>query len=74
MKDIFIIREDNENITSRDTMNNAIAACIQRMAICGYLCENFAYSDYVTSITYRDVNEHETRTMIIERLNYKEGV
>lgn len=74
MKYIFIIRDGEEIITSRDTMNNAIAACMNRIAICGYLCEGFAYSEDVTLIDYRDIPEHATRTMVIERVHYKEGI
>ena len=74
MKKIYIIREDNEIITARDTMNNAIAAAMNRLAICGYLCEGFDYDETVTIIEYRDLNAHETRIMVIEEINYKEGI
>lgn len=74
MKKIYIIREDNEIITARDTMNNAIAAAMNRMAICGYLCEGFDYDEAVTTIEYRDLNAHETCIMVIEETNYKEGI
>lgn len=74
MKKIYIIREENEIITARDTMNNAIAAAMNRLAICGYLCEGFDYDETVTIIEYRDVTARETRIMVIEETNYKEGV
>lgn len=74
MKQIFVIREREELITARDTMENAIAAAMNRLAICGYLCESFSYDDIVTVIEYRDLAAHETRLMIIEELGYKEGV
>ena len=74
MKKIYIIREDNEIITARDTMNNAIAASMNRFAICGYLCEDFDYDETVTIINYRDLSAHETRIMVIEEINYKEGI
>ena len=74
MKTIYIIREDTEVITARDTMNNAIATAMNRIAICGYLCEGFDYDETVTIIEYRDLNEHETRIMVIEAVNYMEGI
>lgn len=74
MKYIFVIHEGDEIIATRDTMNNAVAACMNRMTICGYLCEGFAYSEEVTLIDYRDMPEHTTRTMVIERVCYKEGI
>lgn len=74
MKQIFVIRENEEIITARDTMNNAIAAAMNRLAVCGYLCEGFDYNETVTIIEYRDLDAHETRTMLIEATNYKEGI
>lgn len=74
MKQIFVIRENEEIITARDTMNNAIAAAMNRIAICGYLCEGFDYDETVTIIEYRDLDAHETRAMVIEEINYKEGI
>ena len=74
MKSIYIIREDNEIITARDTMNNAIATAMNRLAICGYICEGFDYDETVTTIEYRDFNAHETRIMVIEAINYMEGI
>lgn len=74
MQKIYIIREENEVITARDTMNNAIAAAMNRIAICSYLCEGFDYDEAVTIIEYRDLNAHETRIMVIEEINYKEGI
>ena len=74
MKKIYIIREENEIITARGTMNNAIAAAMTRLAICGYLCEGFDYDETVTIIEYRDVTARETRIMVIEETNYKEGI
>lgn len=74
MEKIYIIHEDNEIITARDTMNNAIAAAMNRLAICGYLCEDFDYDETVTIINYRDLSAHETRIMVIEEINYKEGI
>ena len=74
MKKIYIIREENEVITARDTMNNAIAAATNRIAICGYLCEGFDYGEAVTIIDYRDLSAHETHIMVIEEINYKEGI
>ena len=74
MKKIYVISENNEIITARDTMNNAVAAAMNRLAICGYLCEGFDYDENVTIIEYRDLNMHETRIMTIEEINYKEGI
>jgi len=74
MKSIYIITENNEIITARDTMNNAIAAVMNRIAICGYLCEGFEYDESLTLIDYRDLNAHETRTMLIQETNFKEGI
>ena len=74
MKAIYVITENNEVITARDTMNNAIAACMNRIAICGYLCEGFEYDESLTLIDYRDLNAHETRTMLIQATNFHEGV
>ena len=74
MKSIYIITENNEVITARDTMNNAIAAAMNRIAICGYLCEGFEYDESLTLIEYRDLNAHETRTMLIQETNFKEGI
>jgi len=74
MKSIYIITENDEIITARDTMNNAIAAAMNRIAICGYLCEGFEYDESLTLIDYRDLNAHETRTMLIQKTNFKEGI
>lgn len=74
MKSIYIITENNEVITARDTMNNAVAAAMNRLAICGYLCEGFEYDESLTIIDYRDLNAHETRTMLIQETNFKEGI
>jgi len=74
MKSIYIITENNEVITARDTMNNAVAAAMNRIAICGYLCEGFEYDESLTIIDYRDLNAHETRTMLIQETNFKEGI
>lgn len=74
MKNVYIITEDNEVITARDTMENAVAAAMNRMAICGYLCEGFDYSEILTIIDFRDPSAHETRTMFIQKTNYKEGI
>lgn len=74
MKSIYIITENDEIITARDTMNNAIAAAMNRIAICGYLCEGFEYDESLTLIDYRDLNAHETRTMLIQETNFKEGI
>lgn len=74
MKSIYIITENNEVITARDTMNNAVAAAMNRIAICGYLCEGFEYDESLTIIDYRDLNAYETRTMLIQETNFKEGI
>ncbi len=74
MKQIYIIHEDNEVITARDTMENAIAAAINRLAICGYTCEEFDYDESMTIIMYHDHHVHETRTMCITQTNFKEGI
>ena len=71
---IFVIRDGEEIITSRDTMNNAVAACMNRISICGYLCEGFEYGEDITRIDYRDLPGHDSRTMVIERVRYKEGI
>lgn len=74
MKSIFVITENNEVITARDTMNNAIAAAMVRLAVCGYLCEGFDYDESLTAIQYRDLDTHETRVMFIQETNFKEGI
>ena len=74
MNKIFVIREEEEVITARNTMNNAIAACINRMVICGYTCEGIDYDEHVTLIIYRNHAMHETRTMVIEEVHYREGI
>ena len=74
MKAIYVITEDNEVITARDTMNNAIAAAMNRLTICGYLCELLDYDESLTLIEYRDTSAHETRTMFIQETTYHEGV
>lgn len=74
MKSIYVITENNEIITARDTMNNAIAAAMNRITICGYLCEGFEYDESLTLIDYRDLDAHETRTMVIQETNFKEGI
>lgn len=74
MKAIYVITEDNEVITARDTMNNAIAAAMNRISVCGYLCEGFEYDESLTLIDYRDLTAHETRTMLIQETNFHEGV
>lgn len=74
MKTIYIITEGNEIITARDTMNNAIAAAMNRIAICGYICEGFEYDESLTLIDYRDLDTHETRTMLIQKATFREGV
>ena len=74
MKNIYVIHENGEIITARDTMNHAIAAAMNRLSICGYLCEDFDYGDTVTVIYYRDFDTHETNIMYIEVTNFKEGI
>jgi hypothetical protein len=74
MKSIYVITENNEVITARDSMNNAVAAAMNRLAICGYLCEGFEYDESLTIIDYRDTGAHETRTMLIQETNLREGV
>ena len=74
MKQIYVIYEDDEIITARDTMNNAIAACMNRLSICGYTCTKFVYNDIVTLISYRDGVTLEEHTVFIEETGYKEGV
>ena len=74
MKSIYVITENDEIITARDTMNNAVAAAMNRLAICGYLCEGFEYDESLTLIDYRDLEAHETRTMLIQETNLKEGI
>lgn len=74
MKDIFVIHENGEIITARDTMSNAIAAGITRIGLCGYTCESFDYGEFCTVISYRDYDAQETRTMFIEGTTFKEGV
>ena len=39
MKKIFVITEDNEVITARDSMNNAIVAAMNRIAFAA-ICAN----------------------------------
>ena len=72
MKEIFVIHENQDIIAARDTMEHAIAACIQLMAIRGYLCQEFGYGDDVSYITYLDIKD--IRTMYIEKTSYKEGI
>ncbi len=74
MKIIYVITEGNEVITARNTMNNAVAAAMNRIAICGYLCEGFEYHGSLTIIDYRDTSAHETRTMLIQETALHEGV
>ena len=74
MKNIYVIHEDSEIITARDTMNNAIVAAMNRMAICGYLCESFDYDESITIIEYRDLSANERRIMVIEEISYREGI
>ena len=74
MKSIYIITEGTEVLTARDTMNNAIAAAMNRITICGYLCEGFVYGDTVTAIYYRNPNTNEVNFMYIEVTTFKEGV
>ena len=74
MKKIFVITEDNEVITARDSMNNAIVAAMNRIAICGHLCERLDYDESLTAIQYHDFDAHETRVMFIQETNFKEGV
>lgn len=74
MKTIYVITEGNEVITARDTMNNAVAAAMNRIAICGYLCEDFDYDESLTAIQYRDLEAHETRVMFIQETTLHEGV
>ena len=74
MKAIYVITEGNEVITARDTMNNAVAAAMNRLAICGYLCEEFDYDESLTAIQYRDLEAHETRVMFIQETTLSEGV
>ena len=74
MKAIYVITENNEVITARDTMNNAVVAAMNRIAICGYLCEGFDYDESLTLIEYRDTSAHETHTMLIQETTYHEGV
>ena len=74
MKSIYVITEGHEVITARDSMNNAVAAAMNRIAICGYLCEGFEYDESLTLINYRDTSAHETRTMFIQETTFHEGV
>jgi hypothetical protein len=74
MKKIFVVHENQDIICARDSMDNAIAAAINRMAISGCLCEEFRYSGDITTITYRVLNEHETYTMYIEATIFEEGI
>jgi hypothetical protein len=74
MKSIFVIHENGEIITARDTMNHAIAAAMNRLSICGYLCEGFVYGDTITAIYYRNPNTNEVNFMYIEATTLKEGV
>lgn len=73
MKEIFVIHENQEIIAARDTMDHAIAACMQRMAICGYLCKEFGYSNECTYIIYLD-DEHDEQVMYIKKTTFKEGI
>lgn len=74
LQNIYVIRENDENITSRDTMENAVAAAINRMVICGYLCEGIDYDENVTIISYRDLSAHVSRVMFVEAVRFKEGI
>lgn len=74
MKTIYVITEGNEVITARNTMSNAVAAAMNRIAICGYLCEGFDYGESLTLIEYRDLDAHETRAMLIQETTLHEGV
>lgn len=74
MKSIYVIHENNEIITARNTMDNAIAVAINRIALCGYLCEKFEYSEAVSVIQYRNRDNNKIGVMFIEWTNLKEGV
>lgn len=74
MKSIYVITEGTEVITARDTMDNAIAAAMNRIAICGYLCKGFNYDETLTIIQYYDFDANEKRIMLIQEANFKEGI
>ena len=73
MKRIYVIHENDEIILACETMEAAIAACINRIAICGYVCEGFDYGDSCTMFIYRDITANEVRAMFVDRVNFKEG-
>ena len=70
MKKIFVVHEDDEIICACDTMENAITACINRISICGYLCEGFDYGETSTAIIYRDTHAKEIRAMFIDQTTF----
>lgn len=74
MKNIYVIVEDNEVLAARNSMDEAIAAAINRMAICGYLCDRFNYADDMTAIQFYDSIDHNNRVMFIQEVQLKEGV
>lgn len=73
MKQIYVIYEYGEIITARDSMDNAIAACMNRFSICGYICTKFVYDDIVTVISYRNGVTPEEHIVFIQETSYKEG-
>lgn len=69
MKSIFVIREGEEIIAARNTMDHAIAACMNRISICGLLCNGFVYGEDETIIEFGHM-----RTMVIERVLFRERI
>lgn len=74
MKKIFVVHEDDEIICACDTMENAVTACINRISICGYLCEGFGYGETTTTIIYRDTCAKEVRAMFIDQAPFSAGI
>jgi hypothetical protein len=73
---IYIIREGHEVICACDTLAQAITASINRLVICGYLCEGVKYGEYHTEIKYRAAPADEViHVMHIEEIvHHKEEV
>ncbi len=76
MNRIYIIREGREVICAYDTMGQGVTAAINRLVICGYLCEKIRYGEHHTEIAYRiEPADNVIHVMHIEEIvHHKEEV
>lgn len=75
MNRIYIIREGREVICAYDTMAQGVTAAINRLVICGYLCEKIRYGEHHTEIAYSIDPTDEIHVMHIEEIvHHKEEV